>query len=96
MIRVKISDEEISVDGHAGYADPGKDIVCAAVSALAQAAVYTIAVYDADAQVDAESGHLFLKFSKHDNYTEGVIDSLKMGVLAVENDYGDFVKVTCV
>ena len=31
--------KEIRIDGHAGYAESGQDIICAAVSVLAQNAV---------------------------------------------------------
>ncbi|MCI1654971.1 MAG: ribosomal-processing cysteine protease Prp [Lachnospiraceae bacterium] len=36
MISVAVSDCEVIVSGHAGYAPPGNDIICAAVSALTQ------------------------------------------------------------
>ena len=34
MIQVMVRENEISVKGHAGFAPPGRDLVCAAVSAL--------------------------------------------------------------
>lgn len=40
MIVVKVNEEKITLDGHAGYAEPGKDIVCAAVTALVQTMVH--------------------------------------------------------
>lgn len=44
MIRVKVHGSPqrvagLTVEGHAGYADKGEDIVCAGVSALAETAV---------------------------------------------------------
>ena len=36
MIRISITETAVVVEGHAGYDKPGKDIVCAAVSTLAQ------------------------------------------------------------
>lgn len=41
MIRVRLSKTQVTVSGHAGYAPAGRDIVCAAVSAL----VYALAGY---------------------------------------------------
>lgn len=38
LIEVSISYDEIKISGHAGYAEIGKDIVCAGVSVL----VYTL------------------------------------------------------
>ena len=34
MITIAIKKKEITVKGHAGYADSGKDIVCASVSSI--------------------------------------------------------------
>jgi len=34
MIKVTRKDYTLTVDGHAGYAEPGKDIVCASASML--------------------------------------------------------------
>ena len=45
MIHITIKYDEwfdIQIEGHAGYAEKGKDIVCAAVSALYQTLVHTI------------------------------------------------------
>lgn len=36
MICVTIDDDRITISGHAGYAEYGKDIVCAGVTALVQ------------------------------------------------------------
>ncbi len=47
------------VKGHAGYADHGRDIVCAAVSALAQTAVLGLTkVAGLTAKVDSREGFL--------------------------------------
>ncbi len=42
MIEICISARSIRVNGHANYADPGKDIVCSAVSALIQTLGYSL------------------------------------------------------
>ena len=42
MIEVRIRPERIEIFGHAGYADPGKDIVCAGVTALTQTLIQSI------------------------------------------------------
>lgn len=40
LIVVEVNKEKITLDGHAGYAELGKDIVRAAVTALVQTMVY--------------------------------------------------------
>ena len=42
MIRVVFTDRRMTVQGHAGYAEKGKDVVCAAVSALVYALIATL------------------------------------------------------
>ena len=42
MIDITKKDSLITIKGQAGYAEPGKDIVCAAVSALTQAFIASI------------------------------------------------------
>ena len=42
MIEVRIRPERIEISGHAGYAEYGKDIVCAGVTALTQTLIQSI------------------------------------------------------
>ena len=42
MIVVKIRENSLIIDGHAGYEEKGKDIVCAGVDALTQTLVKSI------------------------------------------------------
>ena len=42
MIEVTVRKDRITVSGHAGYAEAGKDIVCAGVTALTQSLVSSL------------------------------------------------------
>lgn len=42
MIAINITRTGLTVDGHAGYAESGNDIICAAVSALTQGLVHSL------------------------------------------------------
>lgn len=42
MIVITITKNGLTVDGHAGYAKTGNDIICAAVSALAQGLIHSL------------------------------------------------------
>ena len=42
MIVVNVQKDRITVSGHAEYAEPGKDIVCAAISTLSQVFVASV------------------------------------------------------
>ena len=42
MIDITVQPDKITVSGHAGYAEPGKDIVCAAISTLTQVLIASV------------------------------------------------------
>ena len=42
MIEVSVRKDGITVSGHAGYAEAGKDVVCAGVTALTQTLIKSI------------------------------------------------------
>ena len=48
MIEIEVSDNQVTLSGHAGYAEQGKDIVCAGISALIPALVNSLIMLDED------------------------------------------------
>ncbi|MBT9258642.1 MAG: ribosomal-processing cysteine protease Prp [Clostridiales bacterium] len=69
MIRVLIERDEVgrvarmTVEGHAGMAPKGADVVCAAASAIAQTAVLGVEGQGIPAQVEKREGFLRLEVS---------------------------------
>lgn len=62
MILIQMYDNGFIIEGHAGYAEPGKDIVCAAVSALSQTCVMSIENLTDDEYVcSQDNGYMELK-----------------------------------
>ena len=49
MIKIKVTEKNISILGHAKYDEYGKDIVCASVSSIVMCSVEAIANFDTDA-----------------------------------------------
>ncbi|MCR5546227.1 MAG: ribosomal-processing cysteine protease Prp [Lachnospiraceae bacterium] len=97
MITVTIFRKENQITGiksigHAGYADYGQDIVCAAVSVLLINTMNSIEKFT-DEQVtmaDAKPGDLEVSFPKglgHDGKL--FIDSLLLGLQEISKEYGD-------
>ena len=104
MIKVTIyqsSEGEISgfaIQGHAGYAESGSDIVCAAVSVLAQNTVNSIEQFTQDgfsADVDEEEGGgLYLKMEPgYSKESKLLLDSLILGLQGIEEEYMDYLDV---
>ncbi len=82
--------------GHAEYADPGSDIVCAAVSALVINCVNSIEALT-DAQFSAETpGEGEISFRLQDvssAYAQLLLQSLALGLEEMEGNYEDFIDV---
>ena len=58
MTHIKQTDQEITVIGHAGYDKPGKDIVCAGISAIATTLIATLEEIGTDMTYTVESGDI--------------------------------------
>ena len=82
-----------SVRGHAGAAEYGKDVVCAAVSVLTINTVNAIeALTDAGFSVDAtEEGSMdfFLKIA--DDKAALLLEALFLGLSSLEQTYSEFI-----
>ena len=104
MINVTIfrdsSDEYrgLSLVGHAGYAEYGQDIVCAAVSVLFINTVNAIEKFTDDAmevEQHTETDQIILHLpSSISDESRLLIDSLLLGLQGVEEEYGnDYIRV---
>ena len=88
MIAINITRTGLTVDGHAGYAKTGNDIICAAVSALTQGLdlieqYYENTTVDTLAELEEEGRD---KFEELKNYKQ-----LKISVDDTDLELGDIV-----
>ena len=78
--------------GHSGFARRGRDIVCAAISALTITAVNSIekiAQAEADVTQDIKTGKITLRLkSEPTDKTETILRSLVLGLQGIEAEYG--------
>ena len=98
MIRVNYLREgeshKLSVQGHAGYDDHGKDIVCAGVSAVSYALLGWLYQYcDGLTQAQTDSGELYIEVDKGDELTAGAFDMAMIGYLQISKKYPQNVDV---
>lgn len=80
---------EFTSKGHAGYAEEGQDIVCAAVSALVINAVNSLETLTHD-RIRAKEQDGFVSFSFEAPVSEGgtlLMDSLVLGLTEIEDSY---------
>ncbi len=95
MIRVTVKKRENSYvsfhsKGHAGYADSGKDIVCAAVSALIITTVNSLEAFTED-EIDLEekSGEVFFRFRNLISERGTLLmDALVLGLSQIQESCG--------
>ena len=96
MIVVTVSTTGITVDGHAGYAETGKDIICAAVSVLVQNLVNSMDALTADeVKCERRNGQMDIKFENLSERGCLLVDSFFIAISDIQNTYGsDYVQVT--
>ena len=78
--------------GHAGYAEEGQDIVCAAVSALIVTTVNSFDEFTEDEiEVREDDGYVSIHFKTNPNTERGklLMDSLILGLTEIEHSYNN-------
>lgn len=95
MIAVTFQKNGLTVDGHAGYAETGNDIVCAAVSALAQGLAHSLkALTEDQVIVRVRNGHMEIQDENPSEQAKLLIDSFFIAVSDIQATYGeDYVKI---
>ena len=95
MIVVNITQTGLTVDGHAVYAETGNDIICAAVSALAQGLIHSLdALTDDRISYQIREGHIGIKYENLSEQGKLLIDSFFIAVSDIQMTYGDqYVKI---
>lgn len=96
MIVVNRANSSVKITGHAGYAEPGKDIVCAGVSTLAQTLIASLDMLAPGTLESAEvnSGYVEIKYRNLSEHAKMLIYSFFIGVNLIANEYPEHVKIT--
>ncbi len=94
MIAVSVRKDGIEISGHAGYAETGKDIVCAGVTALTQTLIRSLEHLTRD---EIEYGILTGKVDIHyRNLSEEgklLVDSFFIGVCLIADEFPEYVRI---
>lgn len=103
MVNIKIYRDtageiyRFAAKGHSGFAPHGEDIVCAAVSVLLQTTILGLeALAKVELSVKMADGNLECQVlaGKGDGIvTSTILETMLLGLQAIETDYGDFIKV---
>ncbi len=92
MIKVRIHKnndiiERIDCKGHAGYADYGKDIVCASFSTMIITTINSILDFDDNAVSYTDSNDLHIVNIKKDNITNSLLNTLVSLMKELRDNY---------
>lgn len=94
MIVVNVRKDGIAVSGHAGYAEPGKDIVCAGVTAL----VLTLArsledLTDDKIEYEISPGKAYIHYGNLSEAGMLLVDSFFLGICLIADDFPEHIKL---
>ena len=94
MIEVSRTESGIIIKGHAGYSEPGKDIVCAGVSALVQTLIQSVEeLTDDKISYSVYPGFTYIKFRNLSEKSKTLFDSFFIGVSMIAEEYPDNVRI---
>ena len=94
MIEIHMTGNTIRIRGHSGYAPPGQDIVCAAVSTLLQTMVFTIEQKEPGAACyRLMPGDSEVQITHPSELTKTLADAFFVGVTAVADAYPEHVRI---
>lgn len=94
MIEVRIRPERIEISGHAGYAEPGKDIVCAGVTALTQTLIQSIDdLTDDKIEYRIYPGKVEVEYRNLSEKSKTLVDSFFVGICLIAEEFPEYVKV---
>lgn len=87
----------VDIAGHAGFAQEGEDIVCAAISSavmLTHALLFNVQHIKVDTLVAEDGAHIRLTLPS-DGLQQGQdgLTALKLHLTELENDYSEFINV---
>lgn len=94
MIVVSVRKDGITVSGHANYAEAGKDIICAGVTALVQGLIRSIESLTGDQiQYDITPGRADIYFKDLSEAGKLLVDSFFLGICLIADDFPEHIKL---
>lgn len=94
MIEISVRKDGITVIGHAGYAPPGQDIVCAGVSALTQTLIKSIEDLTTDKiKYSISPGRVDINYGNLTEKSRTLLDSFFVGATMIADEYPSCVRI---
>lgn len=94
MIEVNVREGGITVSGHAGYAEAGKDIVCAGITALTQSLVKSINDLTGDQiEYQISLGRADIHYRNLSEAGKLLVDSFFIGICQIADEFPEYVRI---
>ena len=94
MIEVSVRKDGITVSGHAGYAEAGKDVVCAGVTALTQTLIKSITDLTEDKiEYEVSPGRADIYYGDLSEAGKLLVDSFFIGICQIVDEFPDYVRM---
>ena len=96
MIEVNVRLDGITIDGHAGYAEAGKDIVCAGVTALVQTLITSMEELTADQiEYSISPGKADIRYRNLSEAGRLLVGSFFVGLKEIEREFPEYIRLSC-
>ncbi|MBR6567934.1 MAG: ribosomal-processing cysteine protease Prp [Clostridia bacterium] len=80
------------INGHSGYDEEGKDVICASVSSAAYMTANTLTeIVGIDANIMVDEGYMRLVLDSKDEKAQVVLKGLELHISTLAQDYSDFI-----
>ena len=94
MIAVSVRKDGIEISGHADYAESGKDIVCAGVTALTQSLIRSLEGLTSDKiKYEISPGRADIHYRNLSEEGMLLVDSFFIGVCQITNEFPEYVRI---
>ena len=94
LIEVSVRKDKITVSGHAGYAEAGKDIVCAGVTAQTMSLVKSLNDLTEDKiEYEISPGRADIYYRDLSEAGKLLVDSFFIGICLFAEEYPDHVRI---
>lgn len=94
MIAVNVRMDGITIEGHANYAEPGKDIVCAGVTALVQGLIRSMEDLVCDKiSYEISPGRVDIHYGDLSEAGTLLVDSFFIGICQIASEFPDHVRI---
>ena len=94
MIEITHANGNITITGHAGYAEHGKDIVCSAISAITQVFIESVAQLTGDKIKSVISaGNAVIRYTDLSEQGQLLMKSFFIGLKMIADEYPQCVRL---